>query len=111
MTHLRAPVLSLAIKSFHFLPQIRFTTFQPAALNIAPNSVIILEFPLTGPSNLCKLQLITNTRLFSFSLAASEIDPIDSGSSISPSPQNIQIFLSGLLSSKPLCSRYFITCA
>ena len=101
------PSLSESIKSSHFLPQIRLITFQPAAENSLASSVIILEFPLTGPSRRCRLQLITNIKLLSFSRPARLIAPFDSGSSISPSPQNTQTFLLEVGRS-PLFSRYLM---
>ena len=42
------------------------------------------------PSRRCRLQFTTKIRLSSFSRAARPMAPIDSGSSISPSPQNTQ---------------------
>jgi len=57
---------------------------------------MIFPFPLTGPSNLCKLQLTTKIKLSNFSLAAKPIAPKDSGSSVSPSPNKHQIFLPSL---------------
>ena len=65
-------------------------TFQPAPRKSASSSWTILPLPRTGPSSRCKLQLMTKIRLSSFSRPASEIAPSDSGSSISPSPQNAQ---------------------
>ena len=47
-------------------------------------------------------------KLSNFSLAASEIAPCDSGSSISPSPQKTQTFLSSLLT-RPRADKYRIT--
>ena len=85
-------------------------TFHPAPLKMPSSSWIILPFPLTGPSNLCKLQLITNIRLSNFSLEANPIAPRDSGSSISPSPKNVQIFLSSSFN-KPLLIKYFVNLA
>ena len=82
------------------------STFQPEPLKFDSNSWIILPLPLTGPSNLCKLQLTTKIKLSNFSLAASEIAPCDSGSSISPSPQNTHTFLSEV-SAIPLSCKYF----
>ena len=49
---------------------------------------MILPLPRTGPSRRCRLQLTTQIRLSSCSRPASPIAPIDSGSSISPSPRN-----------------------
>ena len=65
-------------------------TFQPAPRKRASSSWMILPLPRTGPSSRCRLQLMTKMRLSSFSRAASEIAPSDSGSSISPSPRNAQ---------------------
>ena len=98
------------MRSSHFLPQIKLTTFHPAAENSFDNSVIIFEFPLTGPSNLCRLQFMTKIKLSSFSLPAKLMAPLDSGSSISPSPQNTHIFLSDSGKSF-LFSRYLRICA
>src|SRR5271165_2988887 len=49
---------------------------------------MILPLPRTGPSSRCRLQLITKIRLSSFSRTGIVSAPIDSGSSISPSPRN-----------------------
>ena len=49
-----------------------------------------MPLPRTGPSSRCRLQLTTKIRLSSFSREASVRAPIDSGSSISPSPRNAQ---------------------
>ncbi len=65
-------------------------TFQPAPRKSPSSSWMILPLPRTGPSSRCRLQLMTNMRLSSFSRPASEIAPRLSGSSISPSPQNTQ---------------------
>jgi hypothetical protein len=51
------------------LPQITLMTFQPAPRKIASSSWMILPLPRTGPSRRCRLQLMTNTRLSSFSRA------------------------------------------
>ena len=51
---------------------------------------MILPLPRTGPSSRCRLQLITKTRLSRPSRPAMLMAPRDSGSSISPSPQNTQ---------------------
>ena len=62
-------------------------TFQPAPRKTASSSWMIFPLPRTGPSRRCRLQFTTKIRLSSFSRAASEIAPSDSGSSISPSPR------------------------
>ena len=62
-------------------------TFHPAPPNAASSSWMILPLPRTGPSSRCRLQLTTNTRLSSPSRTGIVIAPIDSGSSISPSPR------------------------
>ena len=110
MISCNSPSLSAFIRSSHLRPHIKLTTFQPAAENSFANSVMIFELPLTGPSSLCRLQLITKIRLLRFSLPAKLIAPLDSGSSISPSPQKTHTFLDDLLS-KPLFSKYFMICA
>ena len=85
-------------------------TFHPAPLNIPSSSWIIFPLPLTGPSSLCKLQLITKIKLSNFSLAANPIAPKDSGSSVSPSPRKHQIFLPSSFN-KPLFIRYLLNLA
>ena len=57
-----------------------------------------------NPKNV--LQFTTKTKLSNFSRAAKPIAPSDSGSSISPSPRNTQIFLPSSLTN-PLLIRYF----
>ncbi len=79
-------------------------TFQPAPRKTASSSWMILPLPRTGPSSRCRLQLITNMRLSSFSRAASEIEPRVSGSSVSPSPMKHQTRDSEV-SSIPRCCR------
>ena len=76
-------------------------TFQPAPRKSASSSCTILPLPRTGPSSRCRLQLMTKMRLSSFSRPASEIAPSDSGSSISPSPQNTQTFRSRRVGEAP----------
>ena len=71
-------------------PQITLMTFQPAPRNAASSSWMILPLPRTGPSSRCRLQLTTKIRLSSSSRTGIVNAPIDSGSSISPSPQNAQ---------------------
>ena len=62
---------------------------------------MILPLPRTGPSSRCRLQLMTKIRLSSLSREASVIEPIDSGSSISPSPRKAQTLRSvGAISSR-----------
>ena len=56
------------------------------------------------------MQLTTKMRLSSFSCPAIERSPIDSGSSISPSPMNAQI-LRPEVSLIPRPVRYFMKCA
>src|SRR3954462_13338614 len=87
-----APVVYLATSASQPEPQTHLMTFQPAPRNWASSSWTTLPLPRTGPSRRCRLQLMTNTRLSSFSRAAREIAPVDSGSSISPSPINTQTF-------------------
>ena len=87
------PFISFSNKESQSEPQMHFITFQPAPLNAASSSCIIFEFPLTGPSSLCRLQFTTNIRLSKFSLEAKVRAPFDSGSSISPSPKNANTFL------------------
>ena len=48
---------------------------------------MILPLPRTGPSSRCRLQLMTKTRLSRRSRTGIVIAPIDSGSSVSPSPK------------------------
>ena len=85
-------------------PQITLITFQPAPRKAASSSWITLPLPRTGPSSRCRLQLITKIRLSSFSREASVSEPIDSGSSISPSPRNAQT-LRGVAGMMPRFSR------
>ena len=61
-------------------------TFQPAPRKTASSSWMILPLPRTGPSSRCRLQLTTKIRLSRCSRPATPSAPIDSGSSISPSP-------------------------
>src|SRR5438034_6756335 len=82
------PSLSFASSGSQYEPQITLITFQPAPRNSPSSSWMILPLPRTGPSSRCRLQLTTKIRLSSFSRAANPIAPSDSGSSISPSPQN-----------------------
>ena len=51
---------------------------------------MILPLPRTGPSSRCRLQLMTKIRLSSRSRTGIVIAPIDSGSSVSPSPRKHQ---------------------
>ena len=81
-------------------------TFQPAPRNTPSSSWMIFPLPRTGPSSRCRLQLITNTRLFSFSRPASDMAPSDSGSSVSPSPRKHQTLRSEV-SAMPRWCRYF----
>ena len=81
-------------------------TFQPAPRKSPSSSWMILPLPRTGPSRRCRLQLTTKTRLSSFSRAAMPIAPSDSGSSISPSPQNTQTLRFAVLAMPRAC-RYF----
>ena len=62
----------------------------------------------SNENTVAELQLITNTRLLRFSRPARPIAPVDSGSSISPSPQKTHTFLSGIFVMRLLFSRYFI---
>ena len=71
-------------------PQMTLMTFQPAPRKLVSSSWMILPLPRTGPSRRCRLQLTTKTRLSRCSRPASEMAPIDSGSSISPSPMKAQ---------------------
>jgi FMN-dependent dehydrogenase len=59
---------------------------DPRPRNSLSSSWMICPLPRTGPSSRCKLQLMIKVRLSSFSRAASDRPAIDSGSSISPSP-------------------------
>ncbi|CFN66256.1 Uncharacterised protein [Bordetella pertussis] len=81
-------------------------TFQPEPRKSPSSSWMILPLPRTGPSRRCRLQLMTKIRLSSFSRAARAMAPSDSGSSISPSPQNTQT-LRLLVSAMPRACRYF----
>ena len=101
------PLVSLANSTSHFRPQTTLITFQPEPRNSDSSSWMILPLPRTGPSKRCKLQLITNTKLLSFSRPAMPIAPSDSGSSVSPSPKNAQT-LRSLASIKLRLCKYFI---
>ena len=90
ITRRSRPLVSRASSGSQREPQITLMTFQPAPRNAASSSWMILPLPRTGPSRRCRLQLMTNTRLSSFSRTGMVIAPIDSGSSISPSPRNAQ---------------------
>src|SRR3954465_663724 len=68
-----APEVSLASSASQPEPQRHLMTFQPAPRNWASSSWTTLPLPRTGPSRRCRLQLMTNTRLSSFSRAASEL--------------------------------------
>ena len=81
-------------------------TFQPAPLNSASSSWMILPLPRTGPSSRCRLQLMTKTRLSSPSRGGKREAPRDSGSSISPSPMNAQTLRPSVLA-RPRSCRYF----
>ena len=87
-----SPSTSLSSSASHSLPQITFSTFQPAPRKTDSSSWMIWPLPRTGPSSRCRLQLMTKIRLSSFSRDASVIAPSDSGSSVSPSPMNAQTF-------------------
>ncbi|CSB81895.1 Uncharacterised protein [Vibrio cholerae] len=100
------PVVSFASSLSQPLPQITFTTFQPAPRNRPSSSWMILPLPITGPSRRCRLQLIRKHRLSSFSRAAKEIAPRDSGSSISPSPRKAYTRCA-VVSFRPRPFRYF----
>ncbi len=103
MTCRSLPEWSLASSGSQRDPQITLITFQPAPRNAASSSWMILPLPRTGPSRRCRLQLTTKTRLSSFSRTGIVIAPIDSGSSISPSPRKHQTLRSeGAIS--PRCS-------
>ncbi len=105
MIRLSAPSLSFASSGSQYEPQITLMTFQPAPRKSASSSWMILPLPRTGPSRRCRLQLTTKIRLSSFSRAAMPIAPIDSGSSISPSPQNTQTLRFAVFA-MPRASRY-----
>jgi len=68
---------------------------------------MILPLPRTGPSRRCRLQLMTKTRLSSFSRPAMPMAPMDSGSSISPSPMKAQT-LRPVASTMPRSCMYFM---
>src|SRR3990167_4853470 len=70
-------------------PQITLITFHPAPRKTPSYSWIIWPLPQTGPSNRCKLQLITKIKLSNCSRPAKFNAPNDSGSPNSPSPQNV----------------------
>ena len=106
MRFFRMPSLSIANKGSQYEPQTTFNTFQPEPLKSDSSSWIILPLPRTGPSKRCKLQLITKIKLSNFSREANEIAPNDSGSSISPSPQNTHT-LRSLVSAMPRSCIYF----
>ena len=63
--------------------------------------------PRTGPSRRCRLQLMTKTRLSSFSRPATPIAPSDSTSSVSPSPRKAHT-LRPSVCARPRSCRYFI---
>lgn len=67
----------------HHFDHVPASTFEDAFQFVDDLAVTV-----TGPSRRCRLQLITKTRLSSFSRVAMVIAPLDSGSSISPSPRN-----------------------
>ena len=90
ITRRSRPLVSRASSGSQREPQMTLMTFQPAPRNAASSSWMILPLPRTGPSRRCRLQLMTNTRLSSCSRTGIVIAPIDSGSSISPSPRNAQ---------------------
>ncbi len=90
ITRRRRPFLSRASSGSQREPQTTLMTFQPAPMNAASSSWMILPLPRTGPSRRCRLQLTTNTRLSSFSRTGSVSAPMLSGSSISPSPRKAQ---------------------
>ena len=99
------PMVSRASSASQSPPQITLMTFQPAPRKAASSSWITLPLPRTGPSSRCRLQLMTKIRLSSFSREASVSEPIDSGSSISPSPRNAQT-LRGVFAISSRFSRY-----
>src|SRR5262249_19756348 len=74
---------------------------------VALSSWMILPLPRTGPSSRCRLQLITKMRLSRLSRPAMPIAPIDSGSSISPSPQKHQTLRPSVFTMPRSC-RYFM---
>jgi len=80
-------------------------TFQPAPRKVDSNSWMTLPLPRTGPSSRCRLQFTTMIRLSSFSRPAMWSAPVDSGSSISPSPVNAQT-LRPAVSTTPRSCRY-----
>ncbi len=106
ITRCRIPSLSRASSGSQYEPQISLITFQPEPRNSPSSSWMILPLPRTGPSSRCRLQLTTKIRLSSFSRAARLIAPSDSGSSISPSPQNTQTLRCDV-SAMPRACRYF----
>ncbi len=81
MRRLSSPSWSAASSGSQFSPQITLMTFQPAPRKLVSSSWMILPLPRTGPSSRCRLQLTTKTRLSRCSRPASEMAPIDSGSS------------------------------
>ena len=101
------PFLSRANSTSQCVPHITLITFQPAPRKSLSSSWMILPLPRTGPSRRCRLQLTTKIRLSSVSRDAMPIAPIDSGSSISPSPQKHQTLRPSVVA-KPRSSRYFM---
>ena len=101
------PSRSCASSGSQSEPHSTLITFQPTPRKTASSSWMIWPFPRTGPSRRCRLQFTTNTRLSSPSREASEIDPSDSGSSVSPSPRNAHTFWS-FAGFSPRFSMYFM---
>ena len=85
-----APVTSRANRPSQSLPHTSLMTFQPAPVKSFSSSSMMRPLPRTGPSKRCRLQLTTQTRLSRPSRAASVKALMDSGSSISPSPNTPQ---------------------
>ncbi|EWS57662.1 hypothetical protein Y695_04788 [Hydrogenophaga sp. T4] len=85
-------MVSRAKRPSQSLPQTSLITFQPAPAKSFSSSSMMRPLPRTGPSSRCRLQLTTQTRLSSFSRAASVSALMLSGSSISPSPNTPHTF-------------------
>ena len=79
ITRRSRPCVSRASSGSQREPQTTLMTFQPAPMNAASSSWMILPLPRTGPSRRCRLQLTTNTRLSSFSRTGSVSAPIALG--------------------------------
>ena len=104
---IRMPFLSRANSGSQCRPQITLITFQPEPRKSLSSSWMILPLPRTGPSSRCRLQLTTKIRLSRLSRPAMPIAPIDSGSSISPSPQKHHTLRPSVLAWPRSC-RYFM---